>query len=149
MSSDSDSVELGLFSPADDAKIEKNVEKLRRDAATGHLTATFTKATKLGKIAPRKANRATGRTSPTSALKENGNAADCTESATEKKYALLVTCSAIHVTNVGKLVLDNMWLLSQPVVVIVHGNQDCQAQATSLWLNGRSSAVRPVHLEHK
>ena len=120
------------FSKKDDGAIEKNGERLQRDQATGHLTAAF-KSAKLTKIAPRKP-----KASGVGGGLPHPSDDDCTESATERKYALLVCCDPIDVPNVGKV---DIWTLSLPVVVIMRGNQDCAAQATSLWLNGCGETV--------
>uniref|UniRef100_A0A914X6T4 SH2 domain-containing protein n=1 Tax=Plectus sambesii TaxID=2011161 RepID=A0A914X6T4_9BILA len=48
----------------------------------------------------------------------------------EQKYVLLFRCSPLKIEHIGEI---NLWTLSLPVVVSVHGSQDCELYLTIFW----------------
>lgn len=68
-----------------------------------------------------------------------------TESVMDEKFALLFQAN-LHV---GDLQI-HVWVMSLPVVVIVHGNQEPQSWATITWDNAFSEVIRiPFHVVDK
>ncbi|KAL5010871.1 hypothetical protein ScPMuIL_013176 [Solemya velum] len=63
-----------------------------------------------------------------------------TEAVTEEKFCILFQ-SQFTIGGEGELVFQ-VWTLSLPVVVTVHGNQECNALATVLWDNQFSEPGR-------
>ena len=69
-----------------------------------------------------------------------------TEAVTEEKFCILFQ-SDFQLGN-GELMFQ-VWTLSLPVVVTVHGNQECNALATVLWDNQFAEPGRtPFHVPH-
>lgn len=61
-----------------------------------------------------------------------------TQTATDQKYALLFHITPFQLGNLGKF---DVWTLSLPLMVTVHGSQDCDAQGVILWQRAFSSVV--------
>lgn len=60
------------------------------------------------------------------------------QTATDQKYALLFHITPFQLGNLGKF---DVWTLSLPLMVTVHGSQDCDAQGVILWQRAFSSVV--------
>lgn len=68
-------------------------------------------------------------------------ASTTSQTATDQKYALLFHISPFQLGNLGKF---DVWTLSLPLMVTVHGSQDCDAQGSILWQRAFSSVVRTL-----
>eukprot|EP00105_Crassostrea_gigas_P019100 XP_011437452.1 PREDICTED: signal transducer and activator of transcription 5A-like [Crassostrea gigas] len=64
-----------------------------------------------------------------------------TEAVTEEKFCILFQSSFHLGMTVNELQFE-VWTISLPVVVTVHGNQECNAVATVLWDNQFSEPGR-------
>uniref|UniRef100_A0A914Y297 Signal transducer and activator of transcription n=1 Tax=Panagrolaimus superbus TaxID=310955 RepID=A0A914Y297_9BILA len=99
--------------------ISNDFEKLTHDEK-GHMAAKFNNS-KLTRIAHRKPP-------------PKGMQTDCknqpVQTATDQKYALLFHITPFQLGNLGKF---DVWTLSLPLMVTVHGSQDCDAQGVILW----------------
>uniref|UniRef100_A0A7E4VN95 Signal transducer and activator of transcription n=1 Tax=Panagrellus redivivus TaxID=6233 RepID=A0A7E4VN95_PANRE len=99
--------------------ISNDFEKLTLDEKC-HMAAKFNNS-KLTRIAHRKPP-------------PKGMQADCknlpVQTATDQKYALLFHITPFQLGNLGKF---DVWTLSLPLMVTVHGSQDCDAQGVILW----------------
>ncbi|KAK0399040.1 hypothetical protein QR680_002880 [Steinernema hermaphroditum] len=108
--------------------ISNDFEKLTLDDK-GHMAAKFNNS-KLTRIAHRKPP-------------PKGVQGDCktsvSQTATDQKYALLFHISPFQLGNLGKF---DVWTLSLPLMVTVHGSQDCDAQGAILWQRAFSSVNR-------
>uniref|UniRef100_A0A0N5A4G7 SH2 domain-containing protein n=1 Tax=Parastrongyloides trichosuri TaxID=131310 RepID=A0A0N5A4G7_PARTI len=98
--------------------ISNDFEKLTMDDK-GHMSAKFNNS-KLTRIAHRKP--------PPKAFQAESKA--LVQTATDQKYALLFRISMFQLGNLGNF---DVWALSLPIMVTVHGSQDCDAQAVILW----------------
>uniref|UniRef100_A0A158R3S0 Signal transducer and activator of transcription n=1 Tax=Syphacia muris TaxID=451379 RepID=A0A158R3S0_9BILA len=101
--------------------ISNDFEKLTMDEKH-HMTAKFTNS-KLTRIAHRKPPAKVVQTE----LKGSMNNI---QTATDQRYALLFHISPFQLGNLGKF---DVWTLSLPLMVTVHGSQDCDAQGSILW----------------
>uniref|UniRef100_A0A0N5CAF2 Signal transducer and activator of transcription n=1 Tax=Strongyloides papillosus TaxID=174720 RepID=A0A0N5CAF2_STREA len=112
--------------------ISNDYEKLTLDDK-GHMSARFNNS-KLTRIAhrkpPPKAFQAETKTIP--------------QTATDQKYALLFHISMFQLGNLGNF---DVWALSLPIMVTVHGSQDCDAQAVILWHRAFGSVNRETTSE--
>lgn len=61
------------------------------------------------------------------------------QTATDQKYALLFHITPFQLGNLGKF---DVWTLSLPIMVTVHGSQDCDAQGAILWQRAFCDVVR-------
>ncbi|KAI6206957.1 hypothetical protein M3Y94_00974400 [Aphelenchoides besseyi] len=61
------------------------------------------------------------------------------QTATDQKYALLFHITPFQLGNLGKF---DVWTLSLPLMVTVHGSQDCDAQGVILWQRAFSPVTR-------
>ncbi|CAD5219374.1 unnamed protein product [Bursaphelenchus okinawaensis] len=108
--------------------ISNDFEKLTFDER-GHMSAKFNNS-KLTRIAHRKPP-------------PKGIQGDCksfnVQTATDQKYALLFHISPFQLGNLGKF---DVWTLSLPLMVTVHGSQDCDAQGVIMWQRAFSSVTR-------
>uniref|UniRef100_A0A914W282 Signal transducer and activator of transcription n=1 Tax=Plectus sambesii TaxID=2011161 RepID=A0A914W282_9BILA len=106
--------------------ISNDYEKLTLDDK-GHMAAKFNNS-KLTRIAHRKPP-------------PKGVSVDVKNptTATDQKYALLFHISPFQLGNLGKF---DVWTLSLPLMVTVHGSQDCDAQAAILWQRAFGSVHR-------
>ncbi|PAV84840.1 hypothetical protein WR25_10088 isoform A [Diploscapter pachys] len=59
--------------------------------------------------------------------------------ATDQKYALLFNITPFQIGLMGKF---DVWTLSLPLMVTVHGSQDCDAQGSILWHRAFASVTR-------
>ncbi|CAI4231884.1 unnamed protein product [Auanema sp. JU1783] len=109
--------------------ISNDFEKMTMDELN-HFSAKFNNS-KLTRIAHRKPPPK----GASADLKCSANA----QAATDQKYALLFSISPFHLGNIGKL---DVWTLSLPLMVTVHGSQDCDAQGTIMWQRAFSSVNR-------
>nr|CAD2131347.1 unnamed protein product [Meloidogyne enterolobii] len=106
--------------------ISNDLEKLILDER-GHMSAKFNNS-KLTRIAHRKPP-AKGSLQPS----------QISQTATDQKYALLFHITPFQLGNLGKF---DVWTLSLPIMVTVHGSQDCDAQAVILWQRAFSPVNR-------
>ncbi|PIO71219.1 STAT protein, DNA binding domain protein [Teladorsagia circumcincta] len=109
--------------------ISNDYEKMTMDER-GHMAAKFNNS-KLTRIAHRKPP-------------PKGTTADmkCTvsaQAATDQKYALLFHISPFQLGTLGKF---DVWTLSLPLMVTVHGSQDCDAQGAIVWHRAFASVSR-------
>ncbi|GMR46243.1 hypothetical protein PMAYCL1PPCAC_16438, partial [Pristionchus mayeri] len=109
--------------------ISNEYEKINMDER-GHMVCKFNNS-KLTRIAHRKPPpkgsldmKVMGVASPGPAMLMTSQAA------TDQKYALLYNISSFQLGNLGKF---DVWTLSLPLMVTVHGSQDCDAQGAILW----------------
>ncbi|VDL84042.1 unnamed protein product [Nippostrongylus brasiliensis] len=111
--------------------ISNDYEKMTMDER-GHMAAKFNNS-KLTRIAHRKPppKGATGD------LKCSASA----QAATDQKYALLFHISPFQLGTLGKF---DVWTLSLPLMVTVHGSQDCDAQGGIVWHRAFASVVRTL-----
>uniref|UniRef100_A0A915B8H5 Signal transducer and activator of transcription n=3 Tax=Parascaris univalens TaxID=6257 RepID=A0A915B8H5_PARUN len=100
--------------------ISNDFEKLTMDDK-GHMSAKFNNS-KLTRIAHRKP--------PPKGTQGECKAISNQQAATDQKYALLFHISPFQLGNLGKF---DVWTLSLPLMVTVHGSQDCDAQGAILW----------------
>ncbi|CAJ0579541.1 unnamed protein product, partial [Mesorhabditis spiculigera] len=107
--------------------ISNDFEKMMMDEK-GHMAAKFNNS-KLTRIAHRKQP-------PRSAADQRNNPV-C--AATDQKYALLFHISPFQLGNLGKF---DVWTMSLPLMVTVHGSQDCDAQGAILWQRAFNSVNR-------
>ncbi|CAJ0936864.1 unnamed protein product, partial [Mesorhabditis belari] len=107
--------------------ISNDFEKMMMDEK-GHMAAKFNNS-KLTRIAHRKQP-------PRSAAEQRNNP---TSAATDQKYALLFHISPFQLGNLGKF---DVWTMSLPLMVTVHGSQDCDAQGAILWQRAFSTVNR-------
>ncbi|VDK77771.1 unnamed protein product [Litomosoides sigmodontis] len=115
--------------------ISNDFEKITTDDK-GHMSAKFSNSVspvfvKLTRIAHRKPP-------------PKGGQGDCkvllnSQTATDQKYALLFHISPFQLGNLGKF---DVWTLSLPIMVTVHGSQDCDAQGAILWQRAFSDVNR-------
>ncbi|VDN29503.1 unnamed protein product [Gongylonema pulchrum] len=110
--------------------ISNDFEKITTDDK-GHMSAKFSNS-KLTRIAHRKPPP------------KGGQATDCkllvnAQTATDQKYALLFHITPFQVGSLGKF---DVWTLSLPIMVTVHGSQDCDAQGAILWQRAFSDVNR-------
>lgn len=63
------------------------------------------------------------------------------QTATDQKYALLFHITPFQLGNLGKF---DVWTVSLPIMVTVHGSQDCDAQGAILWQRAFSNVVRNI-----
>src|SRR4051794_5698547 len=66
------------------------------------------------------------------------------QTATDQKYALLFHITPFQLGNLGKF---DVWTLSLPLMVTVHGSQDCDAQGVILWQRAFNSVNRSQAIE--
>uniref|UniRef100_A0A0R3RLI8 SH2 domain-containing protein n=1 Tax=Elaeophora elaphi TaxID=1147741 RepID=A0A0R3RLI8_9BILA len=109
--------------------ISNDFEKITTDDK-GHMSAKFSNS-KLTRIAHRKPP-------------PKGGQNDCkvlvnSQTATDQKYALLFHITPFQLGNLGKF---DVWTLSLPIMVTVHGSQDCDAQGAILWQRAFSDVNR-------
>ncbi|VDK71707.1 unnamed protein product [Onchocerca ochengi] len=109
--------------------ISNDFEKITTDDK-GHMSAKFNNS-KLTRIAHRKPP-------------PKGGQGDCkvlinSQTATDQKYALLFHITPFQLGNLGKF---DVWTLSLPIMVTVHGSQDCDAQGAILWQRAFSDVNR-------
>ncbi|CEF71220.1 SH2 domain and p53-like transcription factor, DNA-binding domain and EF-hand domain pair and STAT transcription factor, DNA-binding, subdomain and STAT transcription factor, all-alpha domain and STAT transcription factor, DNA-binding domain and STAT transcription factor, coiled coil domain-containing protein [Strongyloides ratti] len=112
--------------------ISNDYEKLTLDDK-GHMSARFNNS-KLTRIAHRKP--------PPKAFQAESKIA--VQTATDQKYALLFHISMFQLGNLGNF---DVWALSLPLMVTVHGSQDCDAQAVILWHRAFGSVNRETSIE--
>lgn len=108
--------------------ISNDFEKMTMDER-GHLAAKFNNS-KLTRIAHRK---------PPPKCNSELKICSNTPAATDQKYALLFNISPFQLGNLGKF---DVWTLSLPLMVTVHGSQDCDAQGAILWHRAFSNVAR-------
>ncbi|KAL7073899.1 hypothetical protein ACQ4LE_006523 [Meloidogyne hapla] len=106
--------------------ISNDLEKLILDER-GHMSAKFNNS-KLTRIAHRKPP-----------AKGSLSTSQIAQTATDQKYALLFHITPFQLGNLGKF---DVWTLSLPIMVTVHGSQDCDAQAVILWQRAFSPVNR-------
>lgn len=106
--------------------ISNDLEKLILDER-GHMSAKFNNS-KLTRIAHRKPP-----------AKGSLQTSQISQTATDQKYALLFHITPFQLGNLGKF---DVWTLSLPIMVTVHGSQDCDAQAVILWQRAFSPVNR-------
>jgi signal transducer and activator of transcription 5B len=94
-----------------------------------HMSAKFNNS-KLTRIAHRK---------PPPKGMQNDCKTPMPQTATDQKYALLFHITPFQLGNLGKF---DVWTLSLPLMVTVHGSQDCDAQGVILWQRAFSSVNR-------
>ncbi|KAF1756022.1 hypothetical protein GCK72_012475 [Caenorhabditis remanei] len=117
--------------------ISNDFEKLTMDER-GHLAAKFNNS-KLTRIAHRKP--------PPKGASDMKCAANM-QAATDQKYALLFYITPFQMGNLSKASGVRMeeqfdvWTLSLPIMVTVHGSQDCDAQVAILWHRAFASISR-------
>ncbi|CAB3410037.1 unnamed protein product [Caenorhabditis bovis] len=99
--------------------ISNDYEKIVMDER-GHMSGKFNNS-KLTRIAHRK---------PPPKGSSDAKSAQCMQAATDQKYALLFHIDEFQLGNLGKF---DVWALSLPIMVTVHGSQDCDAQVAILW----------------
>ncbi|KAM3725935.1 Signal transducer and activator of transcription [Dirofilaria immitis] len=109
--------------------ISNDFEKITTDDK-GHMSAKFSNS-KLTRIAHRKPP-------------PKGGQGDCkvqvnSQTAIDQKYALLFHITPFQLGNLGKF---DVWTLSLPIMVTVHGSQDCDAQGAILWQRAFSDVNR-------
>ncbi|KJH48634.1 STAT protein, DNA binding domain protein [Dictyocaulus viviparus] len=109
--------------------ISNDYEKMTMDER-GHMAAKFNNS-KLTRIAHRKPPPK----GATADMKCTVNA----QAATDQKYALLFHISPFQLGNLGKF---DVWTLSLPIMVTVHGSQDCDAQGAIIWHRAFASVSR-------
>uniref|UniRef100_A0A0K0E9H8 Signal transducer and activator of transcription n=1 Tax=Strongyloides stercoralis TaxID=6248 RepID=A0A0K0E9H8_STRER len=112
--------------------ISNNQDKLTLDDK-GHMSARFNNS-KLTKIAHRKP--------PPKAFQTDSKMS--VQTASDQKYALLFHISIFQLGNLGNF---DVWTLSLPIMVTVHGSQDCDAQAVILWHRAFSSINRETSFD--
>ncbi|KAL3982794.1 Signal transducer and activator of transcription 1 [Acanthocheilonema viteae] len=110
--------------------ISNDFEKITTDDKA-HMSAKFSNS-KLTRIAHRKPPP------------KGGGQGDCkvlvnSQTATDQKYALLFHITPFQLGNLGKF---DVWTLSLPIMVTVHGSQDCDAQGAILWQRAFSDVNR-------
>ncbi|ULT93174.1 hypothetical protein L5515_010141 [Caenorhabditis briggsae] len=111
--------------------ISNDFEKLTMDER-GHLSAKFNNS-KLTRIAHRKP--------PPKGASDMKCAANM-QAATDQKYALLFFITPFQMGNLSKEEQLDVWTLSLPIMVTVHGSQDCDAQVAILWHRAFASISR-------
>ncbi|VIO87448.1 Uncharacterized protein BM_BM6729 [Brugia malayi] len=109
--------------------ISNDFEKITTDDK-GHMSAKFSNS-KLTRIAHRKPP-------------PKGGQGDCkvivnSQTAIDQKYALIFHITPFQLGNLGKF---DVWTLSLPIMVTVHGSQDCDAQGAILWQRAFSDVNR-------
>ncbi|KAI1708376.1 STAT protein, DNA binding domain-containing protein [Ditylenchus destructor] len=109
--------------------ISNEFEKLTLDEK-GHMAAKFNNS-KLTRIAHRKP--------PPKGMQTECKTPLMIQTATDQKYALLFHITPFQLGNLGKF---DVWTLSLPLMVTVHGSQDCDAQGVILWQRAFSSVNR-------
>ncbi|KAI6175617.1 Signal transducer and activator of transcription [Aphelenchoides bicaudatus] len=110
--------------------ISNDFEKMVFDEK-GHLSAKFNNS-KLTRIAHRKPP-------PKGLQNDSQKSALMVQTATDQKYALLFHITPFQLGNLGKF---DVWTLSLPLMVTVHGSQDCDAQGVILWQRAFSPVTR-------
>ncbi|CAL2038733.1 unnamed protein product [Caenorhabditis brenneri] len=115
--------------------ISNEFEKLTMDER-GHLSAKFNNS-KLTRIAHRKP--------PPKGASDMKCAANM-QAATDQKYALLFYITPFHMGNLSKDEQFDVWTLSLPIMVTVHGSQDCDAQVAILWHRAFASVTRSANM---
>uniref|UniRef100_A0A158PBV6 SH2 domain-containing protein n=1 Tax=Angiostrongylus cantonensis TaxID=6313 RepID=A0A158PBV6_ANGCA len=109
--------------------ISNDYEKMTMDER-GHMTAKFNNS-KLTRIAHRKP--------PPKGAAADMKCAVNIQAATDQKYALLFHISPFQLGTLGKF---DVWTLSLPLMVTVHGSQDCDAQGAIIWHRAFASVSR-------
>lgn len=112
--------------------ISNDFEKLTMDER-GHLSAKFNNS-KLTRIAHRKP--------PPKGASDMKCQANVQQAATDQKYALLFYITPFQMGNLSKEEQLDVWTLSLPIMVTVHGSQDCDAQVAILWHRAFASISR-------
>uniref|UniRef100_A0AC35U535 SH2 domain-containing protein n=1 Tax=Rhabditophanes sp. KR3021 TaxID=114890 RepID=A0AC35U535_9BILA len=107
--------------------ISNDSEKLTLDDK-GHMSAKFNNS-KLTRIAHRKP--------PPKAFQQDVKTV--VQTATDQKYALIFHITMFQLINLGTF---DLWTLSLPLMVTVHGSQDCDAQGVILWQRAFGSVNR-------
>ncbi|CAN99759.1 Signal transducer and activator of transcription 1 [Caenorhabditis elegans] len=111
--------------------ISNDFEKLTMNER-GHLAAKFNNS-KLTRIAHRK---------PPPKGASDLKCAASMQAATDQKYALLFFITPFQMGNLSKEEQFDVWTLSLPIMVTVHGSQDCDAQVAILWHRAFASISR-------
>ncbi|EYB92848.1 hypothetical protein Y032_0189g1188 [Ancylostoma ceylanicum] len=109
--------------------ISNDYEKMTMDER-GHMAAKFNNS-KLTRIAHRKP--------PPKGAAADMKCSASAQAATDQKYALLFHISPFQLGNLGKF---DVWTLSLPLMVTVHGSQDCDAQGAIIWHRAFASVSR-------
>ncbi|VDK83147.1 unnamed protein product, partial [Cylicostephanus goldi] len=109
--------------------ISNDYEKMTMDEK-GHMAAKFNNS-KLTRIAHRKP--------PPKGAGGDMKCSLSAQAATDQKYALLFHISPFQLGNLGKF---DVWTLSLPLMVTVHGSQDCDAQGAIVWHRAFASVSR-------
>ncbi|VDM94910.1 unnamed protein product [Thelazia callipaeda] len=109
--------------------ISNDFEKMTTDDK-GHMSAKFSNS-KLTRIAHRKP--------PPKGGQGDAKVSVNLQTATDQKYALLFHITPFQLGNLGKF---DVWTLSLPIMVTVHGSQDCDAQGAVLWQRAFSDVNR-------
>ncbi|VDP26686.1 unnamed protein product, partial [Heligmosomoides polygyrus] len=109
--------------------ISNDYEKMTMDER-GHMAAKFNNS-KLTRIAHRKP--------PPKGATADMKSVMSAQAATDQKYALLFHISPFQLGTLGKF---DVWTLSLPLMVTVHGSQDCDAQGAIVWHRAFASVSR-------